>query len=59
MTKSARKSALAYKAKEAGNQGRGAPSMDAPKTKDLLGTFGKLGRRAEDPVVVPEWTAFT
>ena len=56
VTKLARKSALAYKAKEKGGIRivKGL-SMDAPKTKDLLGTFGKLGLADyKTLVVVPE-----
>ena len=56
VTKLARKSALAYKAKEEGGIRivKGL-SMDAPKTKDLLGTFGKLGLADQKTlVVVPE-----
>ena len=56
VTKLARKSALAYKAKEDGGIRivKGL-SMDAPKTKDLLGTFGKLGLADQKTlVVVPE-----
>lgn len=56
VTKLARKSALAYKAKEDGGIRivKGL-SMDAPKTKDLLGTFGKLGLADHKTlVVVPE-----
>ena len=56
VTKLARKSALAYKAKEEGGIRivKGL-SMDAPKTKDLLGTFGKLGLADHKTlVVVPE-----
>lgn len=53
VTKLARKSALAYKAKEDGGirivNGLG---MDAPKTKDLLGTFGKLGLADQKTLVV-------
>jgi len=52
----ARKSALAYKAKEEGGIRivKGL-SMDAPKTKDLLNTFGKLGLSDHKTlVVVPE-----
>jgi large subunit ribosomal protein L4 len=56
VTKLARKSALAYKAKEDGGirvvEGL---SMEAPRTKDLLGTFGKLGLSDQKTlVVVPE-----
>ena len=40
----ARKSALAYKAKEDGGiRVVKGLAMEAPKTKELLGTFGKLG----------------
>ena len=55
VTKLARKSALAYKAKEEGIRIVKGLSMDAPKTKDLLGTFGKLGLADQKTlVVVPE-----
>ena len=56
VTKLARKSALAYKAQEKGciRIVKGL-SMDAPKTKDLLSTFGKLGLADQKTlVVVPE-----
>jgi len=56
VTKLARKSALAYKAKEDGGirvvEGL---AMEAPKTKDLVSTFGKLGLSDQKTlVVVPE-----
>lgn len=55
VTKLARKSALAYKAKEEGIRIVKGLSMDAPKTKDLLSTFGKLGLADQKTlVVVPE-----
>ena len=56
VTKLARKSALAYKAKEDGGiRIVNGLSMDAPKTKDLLNTFGKLGLADQKTlVVVPE-----
>ena len=55
VTKLARKSALAYKAKEEGIRIVKGLSMDAPKTKDLLDTFGKLGLADQKTlVVVPE-----
>ena len=51
----ARKSALAYKAKDGGIRVVEGMGMDAPKTKDLLGTFGKLGLGDQKTlVVVPE-----
>jgi large subunit ribosomal protein L4 len=56
VTKLARKSALAYKAKEDGaiRVVKGL-SMDTPKTQELLGTFGKLGLADQKTlVVVPE-----
>ena len=56
VTKLARKSALAYKAQEKGGIRivKGL-SMEAPKTKDLLSTFGKLGLADQKTlVVVPE-----
>lgn len=53
VTKLARKSALAYKAKEDGGirvvEGL---KMDAPKTQALLGTFGKLGLGEQKTLVV-------
>ena len=55
VTKLARKSALAYKAKEEGIRIVKGLSMDAPKTKELLDTFGKLGLADQKTlVVVPE-----
>jgi large subunit ribosomal protein L4 len=56
VTKLARKSALAYKAKEDGGiRVVKGLSMDAPKTQELLGTFGKLGLADQKTlVVVPE-----
>jgi large subunit ribosomal protein L4 len=56
VTKLARKSALAYKAKEdGGNRVVKGLSMDTPKTQELLGTFGKLGLADQKTlVVVPE-----
>lgn len=56
VTKLARKSALAYKAKEEGGiRVVKGLSMESPKTKDLLGTFGKLGLADQKTlVVVPE-----
>ena len=56
VTKLARKSALAYKAKEKdGIRIVKGLSMDTPKTKDLLGAFGKLGLSEQKTlVVVPE-----
>ena len=56
VTKLARKSALAYKAKEEGGiRVVKGLSMDAPKTQELLGTFGKLGLADQKTlVVVPE-----
>ena len=56
VTKLARKSALAYKAKEAGGiRVVKGLAMEAPKTKELLGTFGKLGLENQKTlVVVPE-----
>jgi large subunit ribosomal protein L4 len=55
VTKLARKSALAYKAKEEGIRIVKGLSMDAPKTKDLLSAFGKLGLADQKTlVVVPE-----
>lgn len=55
LTKLARKSALAYKAKEEGIRIVKGLSMDTPKTKDLLSTFGKLGLADQKTlVVVPE-----
>lgn len=52
----ARKSALAYKAKEDGGiRVVKGLAMEAPKTKELLGTFGKLGLENQKTlVVVPE-----
>jgi large subunit ribosomal protein L4 len=51
----ARKSALAYKAKDGGIRVVEGLAMDAPKTKDLVGTFGKLGLGDQKTlVVVPE-----
>jgi large subunit ribosomal protein L4 len=51
----ARKSALAYKAKENGIRIVKGLSMDTPKTKELLSTFGKLGLADQKTlVVVPE-----
>ena len=51
----ARKSALAYKAKDGGIRVVEGMGMDTPKTKDLLGTFGKLGLGDQKTlVVVPE-----
>ena len=51
----ARKSALAYKAKDGGIRVVEGMCMDTPKTKDLLGTFGKLGLGDQKTlVVVPE-----
>jgi large subunit ribosomal protein L4 len=56
VTKLARKSALAYKAKEDGGiRVVKGLSMDTPKTQELLGTFGKLGLADQKTlVVVPE-----
>ena len=55
VTKLARKSALAYKAKEEGIRIVKGLTMDAPKTKELLDTFGKLGLADQKTlVVVPE-----
>ena len=55
LTKLARKSALAYKAKEEGIRIVKGLSMDAPKTKELLSAFGKLGLADQKTlVVVPE-----
>ena len=56
VTKLARKSALAYKAKEDGGiRVVKGLAMEAPKTKELLGTFGKLGLENQKTlVVVPE-----
>jgi len=56
VTKLARKSALAYKAKEDGGiRVVKGLSMDTPKTEELLGTFGKLGLADQKTlVVVPE-----
>jgi large subunit ribosomal protein L4 len=55
VTKLARKSALAYKAQEEGIRIVKGLSMDAPKTKELLDTFGKLGLADQKTlVVVPE-----
>ena len=56
VTKLARKSALAYKAKEDGNpSGQEVWPWRHPKTKELLGTFGKLGLADQKTlVVVPE-----
>jgi len=56
VTKLARKSALAYKAKEDGGiRVVKGLSMDTPKTQELLGTFGKLGLAEQKTlVVVPE-----
>ena len=55
VTKLARKSALAYKAKEEGIRIVKGLSMDTPKTKELLDTFGKLGLADQKTlVVVPE-----
>jgi len=56
VTKLARKSALAYKAKEDGGiRVVKGLSMDTPKTQELLGTFGKLGLAGQKTlVVVPE-----
>ena len=56
VTKLARKSALAYKAKEDGGiRVLKGLSMDTPKTQELLGTFGKLGLADQKTlVVVPE-----
>lgn len=52
----ARKSALAYKAQEKGGiRVVKGLAMEAPKTKELLGTFGKLGLADQKTlVVVPE-----
>ncbi|MBL6645456.1 MAG: 50S ribosomal protein L4 [Flavobacteriales bacterium] len=56
VTKLARKSALAYKAKEDGGiRVVKGLAMETPKTKELLGTFGKLGLSDQKTlVVVPE-----
>ena len=55
VTKLARKSALSYNAKEEGIRIVKGLSMDAPKTKELLDTFGKLGLADQKTlVVVPE-----
>lgn len=55
VTKLARKSALTYKVKEEGVRIVKGLSMDAPKTKDLLSTFDKLGLADQKTlVVVPE-----